>query len=169
MESAGSGVSQTASDGPGGSFRADRADQGSPAAADWIPWMTGDFDGVSEELEERECFSMKDMGEALAVLRGMDPPGVGARDLRDSLIQLEQRGPKRSLAFRLVKRCWRLACAQVWRGRSPVGCGTEEVAAALEIVRSLTPDPGCALRAGRQSAYSAGCGRGGARPPVNWK
>ena len=61
-----------------------------------------------QELEERECFSMRDMQEALAVLRGMDPPGVGAVDLRDSLlIQLEQRGLKRSLAFRLVKRCWR--------------------------------------------------------------
>ena len=61
-----------------------------------------------QELEERECFSMRDMEEALDVLRGMDPPGVGAADLRDSLlIQLEQRGLKRSLAFRLVKRCWR--------------------------------------------------------------
>ena len=58
-----------------------------------------------EELEERECFSMKDMGEALAVLRGMDPPGVGARDLRASLlIQLAQRGLKRSLAIRQVIR-----------------------------------------------------------------
>ena len=51
---------------------------------------------------------MRDMEEALDVLRGMDPPGVGAADLSDSLlIQLEQRGLKRSLAFRLVKRCWR--------------------------------------------------------------
>ena len=103
-----------------------------------------------EELEERECFSMKDMGEALAVLRGMDPPGVGARDLRDSLlIQLEQRGLKRSLAFRLVKRCWReLAAHKYEEAALLLDAEPEEVAAALEVVRSLTPDPGCAYAPG---------------------
>ena len=60
----------------------------------------------------------EDMQEALAVLRGMDPPGVGAVDLRDSLlIQLEQRGLKRSLAFRLVKRCWRELAAHKYENK----------------------------------------------------
>ena len=31
-----------------------------------------------QELEEQGCFSMRDMEEALAALREMDPPGVGA-------------------------------------------------------------------------------------------
>lgn len=39
-----------------------------------------------QELEEQGCFSMRDMEEALAALREMDPPGVGAADLRDSLL-----------------------------------------------------------------------------------
>lgn len=103
-----------------------------------------------EELEERECFSMRDMGEALTVLRGMDPPGVGARDLRDSLlIQLEQRGLKRSLAFRLVKHCWQeLARHRYEDAARLLDAAPEEVAAALETVRSLTPDPGCAYAPG---------------------
>ena len=79
---------------------------------------------------------MRDMEEALAALREMDPPGVGARDLRDSLlIQLEQRGLKRSLAFRLVKRCWReLAAHKYGEAALLLGAEPEEVAAALESV-----------------------------------
>ncbi|MFR4224535.1 MAG: hypothetical protein ACLT38_13670, partial [Akkermansia sp.] len=97
-----------------------------------------------QELEERECFSMRDMEEALDVLRGMDPPGVGAADLRDSLlIQLEQRGLKRSLAFRLVKRCWReLAAHKYEEAARLLDVEPEAVAEALEVIRSLTPDPG---------------------------
>ena len=73
-----------------------------------------------QELEEQGCFSMRDMEEALAALREMDPPGVGAANLRDSLlIQLEQRGLKRSLAFRLVKRNWRRTSM-----RKPHACWT---------------------------------------------
>lgn len=103
-----------------------------------------------EELEERECFSMRDMEEALAVLRGMDPPGVGAADLRDSLlIQLEQRGLKRSLAFRLVKRCWReLAAHKYEEAARLLDVEPEAVEEALEVIRSLTPDPGCSYAPG---------------------
>ena len=103
-----------------------------------------------QELEERECFSMRDMEEALDVLRGMDPPGVGAADLRDSLlIQLEQRGLKRSLAFRLVKRCWReLAAHKYEEAARLLDVEPEAVAEALEVIRSLTPDPGCAYAPG---------------------
>ena len=103
-----------------------------------------------EEMEERECFSMRDMAEALAVLRGMDPPGVGAVDLRDSLmIQLEQRGLKRSLAFRLVKRCWQeLARHRYEEAARLLEVEPEAVAEALEVIRCLTPNPGCAYAPG---------------------
>ena len=97
-----------------------------------------------QELEEQGCFSMRDMEEALAALREMDPPGVGAADLRDSLlIQLEQRGLKRSLAFRLVKRCWReLAAHKYEEAARLLDVEPGAVAEALEVIRSLTPDPG---------------------------
>lgn len=74
----------------------------------------------------------------------MDPPGVGAADLRDSLlIQLEQRGLKRSLAFRLVKRCWReLAAHKYEEAARLLDVEPGAVAEALEVIRSLTPDPG---------------------------
>lgn len=103
-----------------------------------------------EELEERECFSMRDMAVALAVLREMDPPGVGARDLRDSLlIQLERRGLKRSLAFRLVKECWQeLARHKYEEASRRLEADPGAVKEALEVVRSLSPDPGCAFAPG---------------------
>ena len=103
-----------------------------------------------QELEEQGCFSMRDMEEALAALREMDPPGVGAANLRDSLlIQLEQRGLKRSLAFRLVKRCWReLAAHKYEEAARLLDVEPGAVAAALEVIRSLTPDPGGAYAPG---------------------
>ena len=103
-----------------------------------------------QELEEQGCFSMRDMEEALAALREMDPPGVGAADLRDSLlIQLEQRGLKRSLAFRLVKRCWReLAAHKYEEAARLLDVEPGAVAEALEVIRSLTPDPGGAYAPG---------------------
>jgi len=103
-----------------------------------------------QELEERECFSMRDMKEALTVLREMDPPGVGAVDLRDSLlIQLEQRGLKHSLAYRLVKRCWQeLAAHKYGDAARLLDVEPETVADALDVIRSLTPDPGCAYAPG---------------------
>ena len=106
-----------------------------------------------QELEEQGCFSMRDMEEALAALREMDPPGVGAANLRDSLlIQLEQRGLKRSLAFRLVKRCWReLAAHKYEEAARLLDVEPGAVAAALEVIRSLTPDPGGAYAPGGPS------------------
>lgn len=103
-----------------------------------------------QELEEQGCFSMRDMEEALTALREMDPPGVGAADLRDSLlIQLEQRGLKRSLAFRLVKRCWReLAAHKYEEAARLLDVEPGAVAEALEVIRSLTPDPGGAYAPG---------------------
>lgn len=103
-----------------------------------------------QDLEERECFSMRDMKEALTVLREMDPPGVGAVDLRDSLlIQLEQRGLKHSLACRLIKRCWQeLAAHKYGDAARLLDVAPEAVAEALDVIRSLTPDPGCAYAPG---------------------
>ena len=107
-----------------------------------------------QELEEQGCFSMRDMDEALAALREMDPPGVGAADLRDSLlIQLEQRGLKRSFAFRLVKRCWReLAAHKYEEAARLLDVEPGDVAEALEVIRSLTPDPGGAYAPGGNPA-----------------
>lgn len=103
-----------------------------------------------EALEERECFSMRDMSEALSVLRGMDPSGVGAVDLRDSLlIQLEQRGLKHSLESRLVKRCWpELARHRYEEAARLLDVEPGAVADALEVIRSLTPNPGCSYARG---------------------
>lgn len=103
-----------------------------------------------QELEERECFSMRDMQEALSVLRGMEPSGVGALDLRDSLlIQLEQRQLKHSLAYRLIQHCWKeLAAHQYEEAASLLNVETDSVAEALEVIRSLSPDPGAAYAPG---------------------
>ncbi len=97
-----------------------------------------------ESLEEKECISIKDMQTALSVLHEMDPPGVGAADLKESLlIQLERRGLRHSTAFRLVSHCWaELAAHKYEAAAKQLGVSAEDVADAMELIRTLSPNPG---------------------------
>ncbi len=97
-----------------------------------------------ESLEEKECISIKDMQTALSVLQEMDPPGVGAADLKESLLlQLNRRGLKHSTAFRLISHCWaELAAHKYEVAAKHLGVSVEEVADAMELIRTLSPNPG---------------------------
>ncbi len=97
-----------------------------------------------EALEDKECFSIKDMQTALDTLREMDPPGVGAADLRQSLLlQLERRGQKHALAYRLISHCWRELAAHKYEDAAEMlDVNIDAVAEALEQIRSLSPAPG---------------------------
>lgn len=81
---------------------------------------------------------------ALCILRTLDPPGVGASDLRDCLLlQLRARGREGSLAWRLVaERFDELAAGR--RERAARGLFADEAAVrrALAEIRSLRPHPG---------------------------
>src|SRR5690242_16085974 len=52
-------------------------------------------------------FSMGDVEETLGVVQSLDPPGVGARDLRECLmLQLKEAGLEQSVPYRLVRDCF---------------------------------------------------------------
>ncbi len=82
--------------------------------------------------------------EAHRVLKTLDPPGIGAEDLRDCLlIQLEQRGRKNSLAAKIVQDHFNL----LPRRRIPeiakrTGSSLREVEEAIEGIATLDPSPG---------------------------
>ena len=79
--------------------------------------------------KDRADFSFEDLQKALKLVQGLEPSGVGARDLRECLlIQLVQRGQGRSFHARLISECMdelldnRLPCiARKW------DCSIEEV------------------------------------------
>lgn len=86
---------------------------------------------------------------ALEAVRSLDPPGIGAADLRDCLImQLKAmpRSPRRDNALRILDEAYD-AFEMKHRHRiiSHLKLSEEEVTDALDLIRSLNPKPGAAL------------------------
>jgi RNA polymerase sigma-54 factor len=98
--------------------------------------------GVSVELVER----------VLRIIQACDPPGVGARDLRECLLlQLRDQGlddpavedPTLSLAAAIVRdHLPALEGRRFERLAKDLGAGTEEVTRAVKLITSLEPKPG---------------------------
>lgn len=104
----------------------------------------GFFDEAPEMIATRETISPSVLTEALSILHDMEPPGVGARDLQDSLlIQLRQSGEGASLAARLIECCWEHIVRHRYdEAARSLGATTDEVARALERITKLDPHPG---------------------------
>ena len=84
---------------------------------------------------------------ALVKIQHLDPPGVGAHDLRESLlIQLQKRDLLGSLAYQIVDtHLDDLANKRIPKIAKDLGTSIENVVAAAEIIANLTPDPGAAF------------------------
>jgi RNA polymerase sigma-54 factor len=109
-------------------------------------YLHEDLAGIAAALPAEWHVEQSEILVVLQLLQQCDPPGVGARDLRECLlIQLRQRepGPERDLALRLVEshleQLLKLDPAQLAR-RLCCQCG--ELDAALRLIRSLNPRPG---------------------------
>ncbi len=79
----------------------------------------------------------------LKLIQSFDPLGVGARDLRESLlIQLKERGLEQSLAYRIVDQYLnelnKKSLTQLARFS---GAELEEVQKAMDVIRTLSPKP----------------------------
>ena len=99
-----------------------------------------------------------DVGEAaLLALRDMEPAGVGAVDVRGSLlIQLSREGEQGSLAFLLVESCWDdLVKHRYDDAASTLGVERSDVLEALERIKRLNPDPGANFRSGTNPYITA--------------
>jgi len=90
--------------------------------------------GVSVELVER----------VLQIIQACDPPGVGARDLRECLlIQLEARNTQGTLAWKLVHDQFdSLVNRRFPEIARQLKCSAEDVQAAADVVATLNPKPG---------------------------
>ncbi|MFH0983946.1 MAG: RNA polymerase factor sigma-54 [Candidatus Omnitrophota bacterium] len=82
--------------------------------------------------------------EVLKKVQSLDPPGIGARDLREALlIQLERKGAEAALAREIVREHLALLAKKDWKMLAKLFCSSEpEIKKAAALIARLDPKPG---------------------------
>jgi RNA polymerase sigma-54 factor len=109
----------------------------------------GYLEASLEEIQRVGGWPPEVVEQALEVVQGLDPPGVGARDLRECLLlQLRARGWDRRLAARLVRdHLLELASPRWEELAARVGVSVPELEEEIALIRQLDPRPGRQLGA----------------------
>lgn len=104
----------------------------------------GFFDTSLQELSEVSGISLSCLEKGLKVLRALDPPGVGAFSLQDSLlIQLDRAGEQGSLAYRIIEGYLDDLAKRKYDSISAgLDVTVPEIKEAAERISHLDPDPG---------------------------
>jgi RNA polymerase sigma-54 factor len=98
----------------------------------------------AEEIARRANVAECEVSDALEILHRLDPPGVGARDLRECLLlQLRAKGMDGTLAMKIISNCWEL----LEKMRIPdiaklTGAEPRQVQEAVASIAGLDPKPG---------------------------
>ena len=109
----------------------------------------------TEEIAKALRVEHPEVEEALRLVQGMDPAGVGARDLRECLlIQLESLGLMTD-AFRVLvtEHLEDLAGNRLSVIARTVGASTEEIQRMVDVIRTLEPKPGRQFTSGEETKY----------------
>jgi len=107
-----------------------------------------DEDERAAELAEVEAlfkpYTVEEADRMLTVIQALDPPGVGARDVRESiLIQLAQRGERDTVAYRIVSEHFESLFNHRWNDIArALGITPKEVQDAADEISHLDPKPG---------------------------
>ncbi|MDB4916341.1 MAG: polymerase sigma-54 factor [Gemmatimonadetes bacterium] len=104
---------------------------------------------VAEESDRRDVedlpmYTMDEAEKMLSIIQSLDPPGVGARDLRECLmLQLREAGLEHSVPYRLVRDCFEELIAHRWSEISKrFGISPIDVQKAADEIAKLDPKPG---------------------------
>ena len=103
---------------------------------------------AAEEMERDEddlpLYAAGEVEEMLTTIQSLDPPGVGARDLRECLmLQLREAGLEQSVPFRLVRDCFDELINHRWSEISKrFGISPIDVQKAADEIKKLDPKPG---------------------------
>src|SRR5687767_14203522 len=105
-----------------------------------------------EEIAAAVQHSVADVETALKEVQGLDPAGVGARDLRECLLlQIESRNGRGGVAWRIIADHLKLLeSRQIKELARVMGRPIEHIQIAIQVIQHLDPRPG--LRYGGQSA-----------------
>jgi RNA polymerase sigma-54 factor len=117
--------------------------QNEPGGEDETP-ATDAPAGVDADAASPSFYTMPEAEEMLAIIQRLDPPGIGARDLRECLlIQLGEQADATSLTYRLVHDAFQDLIAHRWNDLAK-RFGVEPVAvqAAADELARLDPKPG---------------------------
>jgi RNA polymerase sigma-54 factor len=122
-------------------------DEVRPGVVERATDITDEAERTAELAEIELTFRPYDAVEAermLTVIHHFDPPGVGARDVRESiLIQLRQRGEEESLAYRIVEEHFdALINRHITEIAKAIGVKPIEVQDAADSISHLDPKPG---------------------------
>lgn len=106
----------------------------------------GYFDAPPEEIARREGISPELLAQALQIVRNLEPSGVGAIDLRESLLlQLQRLNEGSGLPAQLIKEHWdHLVRHRYAEAAKSIGVSEEDVIQAARRIARLNPDPGSA-------------------------
>jgi RNA polymerase sigma-54 factor len=98
----------------------------------------------AEGEAEAQPYTLAEAEEMLRIIQKLDPPGVGARDLRECLLlQLEARGETDTLAYRLVRDAFDDLKAHRWSDLGKrLGIDPAEVQKVADTLAKLDPKPG---------------------------
>ncbi|MGH9319872.1 MAG: hypothetical protein ACRD3V_08270, partial [Vicinamibacteria bacterium] len=90
---------------------------------------------------DASCVGLEETDSMLGVIQGFDPPGVGGRVLRETLLlQLRDRGEEDSLAFRIIRDHFDELVNHRWSELSKEhGITPQEVQAAADAIAKLDP------------------------------
>jgi RNA polymerase sigma-54 factor len=99
---------------------------------------------AEREVSDLPLYTMAEAEEMLGVIQSLDPPGVGARDLRECLmLQLREAGLEHSVPYRLVRDCFDELIAHRWSEISKrFGISPADVQKAADEIAKLDPKPG---------------------------
>jgi RNA polymerase sigma-54 factor len=96
------------------------------------------------DLTDVPLYTMSEAEDMLGIIQSLDPPGVGARDLRECLmLQLREAGLEHSVPFRRVRDCFDELIAHRWSEISKrFGISPVDVQKAADEIAKLDPKPG---------------------------
>jgi RNA polymerase sigma-54 factor len=109
---------------------------------------TAEDQGIEDQ--DLPLYTMQEGEVMLRVIQALDPPGIGARDLRECLmLQLVEAGLEHSVPFRLVRDCFDELIAHRWSEISKrFGISPSDVQGAADEIAKLDPKPGLRYSSG---------------------
>ncbi|HJU65236.1 MAG TPA: hypothetical protein VJ596_06135, partial [Gemmatimonadaceae bacterium] len=101
-------------------------------------------EAAGRDGEDLPYYMMAEVEEMLGIIQGLDPAGVGARDLRECLLlQLRESGLEQSVPYRLVRDCFEELINHRWSEISKrFGISPSDVQKAADEIQKLDPKPG---------------------------
>jgi RNA polymerase sigma-54 factor len=99
---------------------------------------------MERDTEDLPLYTMQEVEDMVRMVQTLDPPGVGARDLRECLmLQLREAGLEQSVPFRLVRDCFDELINHRWSEISKrFGISPGDVQKAADEIKKLDPKPG---------------------------